>query len=280
MVRNFERLSLLLLILTASSTAINAQSPQGTPTTPPYVPSGVAWIYAAGALASALASVIAWLAKIRWGKDLDRSYKARLESKDETIIVLGKRIETMQLVQEQTIKARDERLDSLKEVHAAVLKGKEDEIATLLKSKDGEIATLKSISSPDVMNLFKAQTEQLHLIVVERDKEIEKLKGHVKERPLDAADLALRVERLELEKNFAEQYQAYQMKASSQSFSDLAVSGEDKGKIESARSFLNQLGATQAAHEEKTGAAEAHSEHQGAKGTHDESDEGPGEKPQ
>jgi hypothetical protein len=278
------------MVVIFASVVASAQQPQGNPSPQAYLPGGgVAWVYAAGALASAIASVMAWIAKIRWGQDMERSYKQRLEGKDEIIHAKNQAIEEMTKLKQQTIEARDERLDSLKEVHAAVLKGKEDEItlllkskedqiATLLQSKEGEIAAWKVYSSPDVMNTIKARTEQLHQIVQERDKEIEKLKGHVKERPLDAADLALRAEKLELEKNYLALVQAYQMKASSQSFSDMAVSGEDKGKIESARSFLNQLGSTQQSREVKAAEAEAGGEDADGKDKESESDEDPGGK--
>lgn len=273
MIRTCERWFLPLLILIALSTVISAQSPipQGTPPPQSYLPSGgVAWVYAVGALASAVASVIAWRAKLGFSREFAAAKDAHIatleearaslrEKTEETIKALNQTITSLEKAQDETIKAKDERLATSRE-QIEMLKTFQDE---RIKTKDDAIAELKTFLSPEFMRSIAAQKEQLQQIVEEKNKDIEKLQGQVRERPLDATDLALRKDKLELEQQIIALTQAYAMKVSSQSLSKLGVSVKDEGKIESALRFLDRLGSTEAGYSQRTteeAASAAHSD--------------------
>lgn len=74
----------------------------------------VLWIYAISALASALAAVLAWAAKLWWAKEYAAAKDETIKAKDAQIASLKSSIENIQVLSSETAKAKDAQIETLK----------------------------------------------------------------------------------------------------------------------------------------------------------------------
>src|ERR1051325_1710512 len=74
----------------------------------------ILWIYAISALASALAAVLAWAAKLWWAKEYSAAKDETIKAKEAQIASLKAEIDSIQLLCGETAKAKDAQIETLK----------------------------------------------------------------------------------------------------------------------------------------------------------------------
>jgi membrane-associated HD superfamily phosphohydrolase len=73
------------------------------------------WIYVITALASALAAVLAWAAKLWWAKEYSAAKDETIKAKEAQIASLKAALETVQALAAETAKAKDAQIETLKD---------------------------------------------------------------------------------------------------------------------------------------------------------------------
>jgi hypothetical protein len=74
----------------------------------------ILWIYAISALASALAAVLAWAAKLWWSKEYSAAKDEIIKAKEAQIASLKAGIDSIQMLSGETTKAKDAQIETLK----------------------------------------------------------------------------------------------------------------------------------------------------------------------
>ena len=74
----------------------------------------ILWIYAISALASALAAVLAWAAKLWWAKEYRAAKDETIKAKEAQIASLKASIDGIQVLSSETAKAKDAQIETLK----------------------------------------------------------------------------------------------------------------------------------------------------------------------
>jgi chromosome segregation ATPase len=123
----------------------------------------VLWIYAISALASALAAVLAWAAKLWWAKEYASAKDETIKSKDAQIERLKGEIQSVRELTNDIVKAKETQVDSLK----------------------NEIQNLKELTPMKIQEYFKSVKVQLEEYNDMLQKKLDDAKAEIKER--DAA---------------------------------------------------------------------------------------------
>lgn len=165
-------------------------------------------------LASAIAAILAWIAKIRWSDEYSKAKDETIKSKDTLIAVKDAQLQTLITNKDEIIKAKDT-LISVKDAELQALLTNKDEI---IKTKDEqikvlerEIKSLNDLTPMKIREYFKSVKEQLEEYngylqkqvdeakteIVRKNEEISKLEstGNQKEDELER----LRAERDKIE---------------------------------------------------------------------------------
>jgi hypothetical protein len=126
-------------------------------------------LYAVGAIASALAAVLAWAAKLWWGKEHAAAQSKLIDAKDAQIASLEREIETLRELTPMKIREYFVSVKTQLEEYNDALKGQLAEAHSEIAERSSEIESLQAEGDRHVEEITRLEAERSRLEATSRE---------------------------------------------------------------------------------------------------------------